>query len=112
MVVEARRQTAEKLEVMASYWSTWARVVANAKGLPFCATHLWMIDAFAGQSSSTDPDGIVRGTAASAVLAAKVVQAQVPGLIVHVPAFEVGLRGPGTDPLLNPCDPNRIPEEL
>jgi three-Cys-motif partner protein len=90
--VEARRQTSDKLEVMAGYWSTWAHIIANARNLPFCSRHLWMIDAFAGNGlhlSSTDPDGIVRGTAVQAALAAKTVQAGVPNVTVHVRAVEM-----------------------
>jgi three-Cys-motif partner protein len=90
--VEARRQTTDKLEVMAGYWSTWAHIIANAKNLPFCSRHLWMIDAFAGNGlhlSSTDPDGIVRGTAVQAALAARTVQVEVPSVAVHVRAIEI-----------------------
>jgi three-Cys-motif partner protein len=77
---------------MARYWATWARILANAKAMPFCSQHLWMVDAFAGNGlheSSTDPDGIVRGTSVQAALAAKGVQAEVPDAAVHIRAVEV-----------------------
>lgn len=93
--VEARRQTTDKLEVMARYWSTWAKIIAHVKNMPFCPSHLWMIDAFAGNGlhlSSTDPDGIVRGTAVQAALAAKTIQAEVPSVTVHVRAIEMRKR--------------------
>lgn len=91
-VVEARRQTQHKLELMERYWGARCTILARTAGrFPFCPTRLWLIDTHAGageHASATDPDGKIEGTPALAALAARQAQRAFPGVEVRVRATD------------------------
>jgi three-Cys-motif partner protein len=91
-VVEERRQTQHKLELMERYWGAWCTILARTTGkFAFCPTRLWLIDTHAGSGehpSATDPDGKIEGTPALAALAARDTQKRFPGIEVRVRATD------------------------
>lgn len=90
-VVEARRQTQHKLEIMRQYWGAWCTILAQSRRFPFCPTRLWLVDTHAGSgahASTTDPDGRIDGTPALAALAARATQRRFPDVEVRVRATD------------------------
>lgn len=70
--VEHRKQTENKLDVLADYYAAWPNTILNGlrKFPPKRPVHLWIIDLFAGRGwheSNTRPEARRPGTAAAAV---------------------------------------------
>lgn len=70
--VEQRKQTEDKLNVLADYYAAWPNTILNGlKRYPTATpVHLWIIDLFAGRGwheSNTRPEARRPGTAAAAV---------------------------------------------
>lgn len=90
-VVEQRRQTRQKLELMERYWGAWCMILAQARRYWFCPTRLWLVDTHAGSgshASTTDPDGKIEGTPALAALKAREVQRRFPDVEIRVRATD------------------------
>jgi len=91
-VVEERRQTQHKLELMERYWGAWCTILARTVNrFAFCPTRLWLVDTHAGSGeheSASDPDGKIEGTPTLAALAARDTQRRFPGIEVRVRATD------------------------
>lgn len=71
LAVELRKQTENKLDVLADYYAAWPNTILNGrrKYPPKGPVHLWIIDLFAGRGwheSATRPEARRPGTAAAA----------------------------------------------
>jgi three-Cys-motif partner protein len=71
LAVELRKQTENKLDVLADYYAAWPNTILNGlrKYPPAAPVHLWIIDLFAGRGwheSRKWPEGRRPGTAAAA----------------------------------------------
>jgi three-Cys-motif partner protein len=71
IAVELRKQTENKLDVLADYYAAWPNTILNGlrKFPPKGPVHLWIIDLFAGRGwheSATRPEARRPGTAAAA----------------------------------------------
>jgi hypothetical protein len=69
--VEQRKQTENKLDILADYYAAWPNTILNGlrKYPPKAPVHLWIIDLFAGRGwheSTTRPEARRPGTAAAA----------------------------------------------
>ena len=90
-LLETHRQTSHKLELMLRYWEVWSRIVARARGYPFCVDSLWLIDCFAGRGlhpSNAHPDGFIPGTPVQAFRAATATHRAVRSSRFHLRAVE------------------------
>jgi three-Cys-motif partner protein len=90
--IEARKQTAQKVELWSRYPETWATIIAQTSGLSWCNRHMFIVDAMAGDGrheSASHPEGWLPGTAILAVRAAARVQHDHPEVVVHVRATEI-----------------------
>ena len=120
-IVEARHQTAHKLELMERYWGAWCTILARTQGqFAFCPTRLWLVDTHAGEGrhrSDSDQEGALPGTPILAAAAARKAQKAFPGIQVHVRATDInaqlaerldarfkGYRADGVDTVVEQAD--------